>query len=259
MDRSIIAFPASTVGVASVSVDLDSASPAGYDQIQAVCVQLLERFNKRGIAATWVIENPFGGTVIRQITASRPAHEVAILAMPEQSLAANPRAQVVERVVRPIKQAAAAGVSISSIGVGGRWRMQHVDLLAKHGISVVRGSSRQALRQRIEPICYGMWHVPVAVDIRGGGWMANHAQLRLARRVLGLTMRDGGFCHLRIDVAALVKGDAACSLRSVDRLLRDLAQIRDAGQIVIETLQGTAARLAPKRILPAARSILRAA
>ena len=101
--------------------------------------------------------------------------------------------------------------------------------------------------------------MPLAVDLRGGGWMANHSQLRLARRAVGLAMRDAGFCHLRVDAVALAKGDVACSLRTVDRLLRDLAQIRDAGQIVIETLQGTAARLAPKRVLPAARSILRAA
>jgi len=259
MDSSVIAFPGHPVGIASVSIDVDSASPAGYDQIQSVCVELLERFNKRGIAASWAIENPFGGTVIRQITAGRPGHEVALLAMSEQPVGADSRGQIIERIVRPLKKAVAAGISISSIGVAGRWRPQHVDLLAKHGITVIRGSSRQAFGQRIEPICYGMWHVPVAVDIRGGGWMANHAQLRLARRALGVAMRDGGLCHLRIDAAALAKGDAACSLRTVDRLLRDVAQIRDAGQIVIETLRGTAARLTPKRALPAARSILRAA
>lgn len=258
MDRSVIAFPGRSVGVVSISIDVDSASPADHDRTQSLCIELLDRFNKRGVAASWALANPVHGALSREINPGRPDHEVALLAA-EKPHSPESRAQIVERVVRPIKRAAAAGIFISSLGAVGRWRPQHVDLLAKHGITVIRGPSRHGSAARIEPVCYAMWQVPVAVDIRGGGWMANHAQLRLARRAVGLTMRDGGFCHLRIDAAALAKGDAACSLRTVDRLLRDLIQIRDAGQIVIETLRDTAVRLAPKRILPAARSILRAA
>jgi hypothetical protein len=259
MDSSVIAFPERSVGIVSVSIDVDSASSADHDRMHSVCVELLDRFNKRGVAASWVLENPTGGPLIRQLGASRPRHEIALLAASEQPLGTETRGHFLQRIVRPIKQSAAAGIFISSIGLVGRWRPKHVDLLAKHGISVIRGSSRQASGQRIEPICYAVWHVPLAVDLRGGGWVSNHAQLRLARRALGLAMRESGFCHLRIDVAAIARGDLACSLRTVDRLLRDLAQIRDAGQIAIETLQGTAARLAPKRLLPAAQSILRAA
>jgi nitrous oxide reductase accessory protein NosL len=258
MDSSVIAFPGRSVGIVSISIDVDLASPADYDQTQSVSVELQDRFNKRGVAASWALANPIHGALSRQINLGRPDHEVALLAA-EQPHSPESRAQIVERVVRPLKQAAAAGIFISSLAVVGRWRPQHVDLLAKHGITVIRGSSRHGSAGRIEPVCYAMWHVPVAVDMRGGGWMANHAQLRLSRRAVGLAMRDGSFCHLRIDAAALAKGDVACSLRTVDRLLRDLVQIRDAGQIAIETLRDTAARLAPKRVLPAARSILRAA
>jgi hypothetical protein len=265
MSSSVIAFPQRPVGVISISVDIGLASDdvfgagASHDDIQSVCIELLDRFNKRQIAASWALASLATAVLTRQILQARPGHEIALLAGSQTSSGSQSRGEIVQRIVRPIQQAAESGVAVSSIAFVGGWRRRHVDLLAKRGITMVRGTSRQHAGQRIEPVCYGMWYVPVAVDIRGGGWVANHAQLRLARRAIGLTMRDNGLCHLRIDVAALAKGDVACSLRTFDRLLRDLAQVRDAGQIAIETLRDTAARLAPRRILPAARSILRAA
>ena len=262
---SVIAFPERSVAVVSISIDIGLASDdvagvqAGHDEIQSVCIELLDRFNKRQIAASWALASLATAGLTRQILQGRPGHEIALLAASQTPPGSQPRGEIVHQIVRPIQQASACGIAVSSIAVAGDWRPRHVDLLAKHGITMVRGARRQHAGQRIEPLCYGMWHMPLAVDIHGGGWLASHAQLRLARRAIGLAMRESGICHLRIDAAGLAKGDAACSLKTVDRLLRDLAQVRDAGQIVIETLHGTAVRLAPKRTVPAARSILRAA
>jgi len=254
MSSSVIAFPKCSVGTVSISIDIGPAC----DEAQSVCLELLDRFNKRAIAATWALENPGNAGLTRQITHGRPGHEIAILAATDDWIDPQSRGEIAQRIVRPIRRAAEHGLVISSIAVLGRWRPRHVDLLTKHGMTVLRGGQHHTAG-RIEPICYGMWHVPVAVHLRGGGWFANHAQLRLARTTVALAMRDCGCCHMRIDAASLAKGDAAGALRTVDRLLRDLAQVRDAGQIVIETLRDTAARLAPRRTVPAARSILRAA
>jgi hypothetical protein len=249
----------------SVSVDIGAASDdvagvrAGHDEIRSVCIELLDRFNKRQIAASWALASLANAALNRQIVAGRPGHEIALLAASQTPSDAQSRGDVVRRIVRPIQQAVATGIAVSSIALVDGPPPRHVDLLAKHGITMIRSAWRRHSSDRIEHVCYGMWHVPVAADVRGGGWVANQAQLRLARGTIGAAMRGGGFCHLRIDAVALAQGNVACSLRTVDRLLRDLAQVRDAGQIVIETLRETAQRLAPRRTVPAARSILRAA
>jgi hypothetical protein len=182
------------------------------------------------------------------------------------------RADFVRTVIQPLAQSAAAGIAISTMVVAGPWQQLHVDLLTKHGIKVIRSQQWIASPQTagavsvnlrrvcdgVQTICFGMWHVPVSATLHGGGWMANHAQLRMAKRSIQGVALGGGMCHVRIDAVTLARGDSAIGLRHIDRLLRDLHHLRAGSHIAVSTLSDIPQRLQSKRSV-AARSILRAA
>src|SRR5262249_5057659 len=121
------------------------------------------------------------------------------------------------------------------------------------GMSKASGSA-----DGIQIVRYGMWHSPISATLHGGGWMANHSQLRLARRAVQQAVH-GESCHLRIDAVALAHADTAVGFRHIDRLLRELEQLQAGGHIAVRTLRDIAIGLQPKRTVAAAHSILRAA
>jgi hypothetical protein len=199
--------------------------------------------------------------LVQKIAGSTLRHEVALLADASLAKSDLSRTELVHAVVQPLQSAAEAGINISTLAVEHAWHPRHIDLLTKHGLTMIRTphvfSSRTTTG--IRAVCYGLWHVPVSATLKGGGWMANLAQLRFARRTIERAILHGGWCHLRVDAASLAAGDVICGLRTFDRLLRHVVQLRSAGHITLETLRDTAARLAPKRSGATAHSILRAA
>lgn len=292
MADSIAHGRAARLGGVSISIDADAEagfhsearsgvhggkattqSSSRNTAFQRVLVELIDCFNRHRLPATWALANPSTDPMAARIIASGAGHEIAILPDTAFSRSDCSRADFVRAAIQPLTQAAAAGVAISTVAVAGPWHQTHVDLLTKHGIKIIRSSrlihaSRSSgatsitirhISDGIQTVCYGLWHVPVSVTLHGGGWMANHAQLRLARRSIQAVAQCGGMCHVRIDAAALARGDAAIGLRHIDRLLSDLQQLRAGSYVAVNTLGEIPQRMQPKRTMAAARSILRAA
>jgi hypothetical protein len=250
----------------SISIDAETTpytssaakSPAAA---QSVVAELFDRFNQLRIAGSWAICQPATTPLLQQIVGSPLGHETALLADPALAKSDLSRTDLMQAVVHPLQSAAEAGLSISTLAVGHSWQPRHIDLLTKYGLTLIRTPHvfSSQTTTGIRAVCYGLWHVPVSATLKGGGWMANLAQWRFARKTVERAILHGGWCHLRIDAASLATGDTICGLRTVDRLLRHLVQLRAAGHITVETLRDTATRLTPKRNSTAAHSILHAA
>ena len=265
-----------TRGVVSISIDADSGSTqstAAGDKVTSVIVDILDRFHKHHVAGTWAFTDPAGTSLAaRRITHDMPQQEVALLMAAPASGTGFSRADVLRSVVRRLQAAATAGISITSLAATGEWLPQHLDLLTKHGITMVRAhealteSSRTKVRHGISrldgigapAVCHGLWHVPVSVALHGGGWFANRIQLSRVVRSLNRTAARGGLCHVQIDAAALAASDPSRGLRTIERFLKHVERLSQQHRITVETLRGTATRLLPRRGI-AAHSILRAA
>ncbi|HEY2880812.1 MAG TPA: hypothetical protein VGJ15_00210 [Pirellulales bacterium] len=242
---------------ASLSIDADSGAAGA----KVVIAELLDRLQQLRIAASWALTDFAVAPMMQRNAECAMGHEVALLSDAALAKADLSRTDIMQCVVRPLQLAADGGINISTLAVGYAWQPRHIDLLTKYGLTMIRTphvfSSRTTTGVRA--ICYGLWHVPVSASMKGGGWMANLSQWRIARRAVDRAIQDGGWCHLRIDLASLATGDAICGMRTIDRLLRHLVQLRSTGHIALETLRDTAARLTPRRSVAAAHSILHAA
>lgn len=243
-------------GVVSISIDTSvppASAGASTDSVNSVVVELFDRFQKQRLPATWFISDPKRHSLTDHIVRTGN-HEVALVGG--------------ETAVSRMLECQRVGIAISSISENPAWNARDIDLLAKHGVSVVRGtgpgrgSANLSVRggtRAIHSVRYGLWHIPVAATLQGGGWTPYFAQLQRLRRPLEQVARQGGICHLRIDAPSMSRGDVPSGLRAVERLLAVLNQLRANRSIIIESLHDTALSLQPKRTLAAARSILRAA
>jgi hypothetical protein len=252
MQRFAIQHMASARGFVSLSVDVgDGRPPAMAD--------LLAQFNRHNVAATWTVCDPAKTPLVAAILGSRAPHEVGLLVGPTEGLDRGlSRNQFFVSVIGRLQTAAKKQIPISSVGVSNHWQPQHLDLLTKYGVSIVRAPQARG-NAMLRPLAYGLWQLPAAASLVGGGWMAGQTQTTRALRAIGQVAAQGGSCHLQIDAQSLAQGDAGTMLRLVDRLLAQLVQMRASGAIAIETLREAAGRLQPKRTQVPARSILRAA
>jgi hypothetical protein len=237
----------------SVSIDIDGPDSIGNE--------LIARCDRRKLPITWAARNLASTSLLRAVSSSQVSHEVALLTDSALIKGETTRSELLAQVAQPLQLAAARDVNISTLAIAEACQPQHIDLLTKYGVTVIRTPHvfSSHTTTGIRAICYGLWQVPVSATLHGGGWVANLSQWRFARKTIERAILRGGWCHLRIDVARLAAGDTACGLRTVDRLLGHLQQLQSAGHIQVETLRDTAARLAPKRSAAAAQSILRAA
>lgn len=250
----------------SISIDADAvltemnkmASPA--ESTRAVVSEIMARIEQARMPATWAYCDP-ATPAARKIAESATGHELALLSKAALASAEYSRSDIMQTIVRPLQTATEAGLSISTLTVPFAWQPKHIDLLTKYGLTVIRTPHvfSSETTTGIRAVCHGLWQVPVSAVVQNSHWMANLGQWRHVRRAIDQAVLQGGWCHLRIDAASIARGDSNAGLRCVGRMLQHLHTLRSAGQISVETLREAAVRLAPKRSLPAANSILRAA
>ncbi|HEY2760495.1 MAG TPA: hypothetical protein VGI75_07120 [Pirellulales bacterium] len=266
-------------GCLSISVDADlmghgAAGAKGRTAAaESVLRELIDQFQRHRLPASWAFSEPAATGLARKL-GEAPGHEIALAADADVAPIDRSRGAFVRSVVDPLRRAATNGIVISSLVLVGGWQPRHLDVLTKYGIRAVRSdrlihspnirssgvlAGYGARGEGVQIVCYGLWHVATTFTLQGGGWMANHAQMRLARRAIDRTILQGGICHCRIDAASLARSDSAVGLRHIDRFLREMAQLRTGGRLDVRTLRSVADLLAPKRTNSAARSILRVA
>jgi hypothetical protein len=232
-------------GIVSISIDTKAESKNSIisaEAIDSVVVELFDRFQQQRTVATWIIADPKNHGLTDRIVRGG-AHEVACGG----------------GTISQLLECQRAGVGISTLAANPAWQQQDVDLLAKHGVTVICRPEMARPSQSIQPIRYGLWAVCANAVLPSGGWAPYFAQIQRLRTTVGQSLQRSGICHLHINAATIARGDAASGLRAAERLLAYLKTLEQSRAISVVTLRETAIRLQPKRSLPAARSILRAA
>lgn len=236
---------ASASGIVSISIDTDATlknSAASVEAVDSVVIELFDRFQQQRTAATWIIGDPTRHVLADRIVRGG-GHEIAYSG----------------GTIGQLVECQRAGIEISTVAENPAWQPRDVELLAKHKITVICRAAMARPSDSIQPIRYGVWAISVSAMLPSGGWAPYFAQLQRLRTTVGQSVRHPGICHLRVNAAAIARGDVASGLRAVERLLTYLETLEQSRSISVVPLRETAIRLQPKRLLPAARSILRAA
>ena len=251
----------------SISIDAGGAADGSghtspqLDSKGSIIADLVAQTNQFRMAASWAVSASTLTPAMQKLVDGPVGHELALLSDATLAKAEFSRSDIMQTVVRPLQLAADAGIEISTLAVPHGWQPKHVDLLTKYGVTMIRTphvfSSQTTTGLRA--VCHGLWQVPVSASLQNGRWMANLGQWRYMRRAIDGAVQQGGWCHLRIDAGSIARGDVANGLRTVGRMLQYLHQLRSSGHIAVETLRDAAVRLAPKRNVTSAHSILHAA
>ena len=236
------------------SVDTAGQNPAHRLTLQ----QLFQRYQ---IPATWALADLQGEQTARLAADAAMGAEIALLGDRSWISRESGRTRFARQLMRHLDTAAELDIRISTLALRDTRLDDHLDLLVKHKINVVRGPAAigDDSQSQLRPLSlrYGIWRAPAAIMIPAvGGWLP--FRLAPARRAVRRAMSDASMAHFCIDVEQ-INQDAARQLSSIERTLKYVAQRRDQGLIQVLTLRQMASQLLPIRTAPMARSILRAA
>src|SRR5262245_35341249 len=121
-------------GVVSISIDVETgwkdgspcATPGFRDLIESTAGELIDRFNKHRIAASWTFRNPGNCAIAAALFKSSSHHEVALSADEVASRSDSSRSDLMRSVVRPLQSALDAGMTISTLASTTDWRPRHI-------------------------------------------------------------------------------------------------------------------------------------
>ncbi|HTU26132.1 MAG TPA: hypothetical protein VMF30_12075 [Pirellulales bacterium] len=257
-------------GILAISVDLElDVTRHGGDQqksLETVGRQLAELLARHRLPATWAVADPAVSAATDRILAANPAHEIAILGDRTWVGPEADRPRFARELTRRVTRGRTAGLAISTLLLRGTDLDSHLDLAVKQGITAVaRVEATPAAgwivrsRPEVSPLRFGLWQLPTQIALPSQRtWRFWRSPARQARAELAHAVREHNVFHLSI--SGLAAADHSRSvLRTLDRLMVDVARARESGQLVVETLTATARRLAGPRQATPARSILQPA
>ena len=238
------------------SLDIAGQNPAHRLTLQKI-------FQRYQIPATWALGDLHGelSTRLAADAESAVGAEIALLGDRSWISRESGRTRFARQLTRHLDTAAELDITVSTLALRDTRLDDHLDLLVKHKINVVRGPAAVGddSQSQLRPLSlrYGIWRAPAAIMIPAiGGWLP--FRLAPARRAVRRAMSGASMAHFCIDVERISQ-DAARQLSSIERTLKYVAQRRDQGLIQVLTLRQMASQLLPVRTAPIARSILRAA
>ncbi len=242
-------------GTLVISVDLPcrDESPAGR-----VGDELLRMMRARHVPATWAVSR--ADALTDQLVRESAGHDVALLGDASWVGAAAGRTRFARELAARTTALRRRGGELAAIVLRDVSLTEHLDLLVKHRISLIRaGTSDRPQMTPLQPqsLRFGVWLAPVwAVIPRTDRWSWLGAA-PLVRQAARRAAQSGGVAHLVVDAERLAARPAA--VRELDGVISDLARQRDRGLLKIRTMSELSQRLTRRRATSPARSVLRAA
>lgn len=260
-----IALPSALFAV-SIDLELDPMRPE-RDQarsLDSAARRLVRLLSHHRVAATWAVADPAISAATDQLLADELGHEIAVLGDPTWVGKEAGRMRFGRELARRVGHARAAGIPLTTLALRGTELVDHLDLVVKQEISVVRSDYRdlstgwfaRPITQAPAALRFGLWEVPPTLQLPAeGGFSWWGSQRRRARKGIDRAITDRGIFHLQIDALHFAEhGDAA--ERRLDQILRHATARAAENAIEIAPLRAVAHRLAGERTTAPARSIL---
>jgi hypothetical protein len=254
-----------TRGVLAISIDLElDTQRRGIDQQRAledITGRLIQMLGKYNFPATWAVADPAVSAATERLMAAK-VHEIAILGDRSWVGREAGRSRFAREIARRVTRGRAAGMEISTLVVREADPAEHLDIVVKQGLNVVRTATHDARSRGVkqpQPLRFGLWEMPVSLQLPGASrWAPGGGSLWIAKRRIGQSAQAPAVFHLVVDSLAMAaKGSAAQGV--LDKVLRHAAHFQSRNLLTVATLAATAAQLSGERRATSARSILRPA
>ncbi len=254
----------------SISVDLDSSAGEtqtaigpDLERTSQLVAQLLANEN---LPATWLTIDPSASLAIRTAVSMDSRNEPGLRIADHWSGFEGGRSRLATEFLTRIRRAAASGMTLSTVSMSQSIDREHLELLARHGISAIRGdrasdaghNSPRSRQVKPNSLRFGLLQIVPVLLWSGGGWFANLLAARRTCRAIDRQIAAGLPTHLVIDCPALA-GRNNSGLKGLAKVLRHIGERRGAGAIRAGTITETVARLSARPSARTAKSILRAA
>jgi hypothetical protein len=244
------------------------AEPADIDHnldrhrgLAKVTEQLFEIFNRHRLPATWAVGDPAHSAAASLVAASTTKHGLALLGDRYWIGKTAGRTRFARELARRVSQSHNAGIEAVTLVPRVAPIAEHIDLVVKHGIrAVVATMGETASRPSptgARSLHYGVWEfaaterLPLRSSwLMGAGWKLS--------RTIRRTAHDTSTLHLVIDAAA-VETAGGSAIRSIERISRRIAKLRDRSLLQVETIGAAAERMSELPVATPQRSILRRA
>ena len=243
-------------GTLVVSVDMEPHADQGsLRQYGATCTRVFQLFNTSRLAATWAVSDPARSGAAKTILQASTAHEVAILGDPSWVGRKAGRPRFSRELMRRVHTARSAGVAVSTLSLRQVELRSNFDLLVKAGMTMVRPRLDTSSAGSSAKLRYGLYRSPVDFALASkGGWLASlNASVR---RVLRRAVSNSQVVQLAIDLPQIDQmGNRG--VHFVHRMLSDVANLRDRGDLQVKTLAELAHGMTPARRSSGSKSLLR--
>ncbi len=258
-------------GVFVLSIDVGGDSVA-TNSIEGVSISdsaatldaakwLLNVLDQQRMAATWFLAGPGTSLLRSHVLAAEVKHEIGLL-VADPALHPGGRLAYSRNLERRLYAARAAGVEVQSLATRSVKRLEHLDLLVKHGIRTVRqGAARPQTQAHsswsaVSTMRFGICNMPPNLNAIDRSWWQGWIASLGIRRQIALAAQRSQYCHFALDVQTLTTLTARKRLQAV---LRAAGRRCDGVAFRATTVASLAASLMARPVAPHAQSILRAA
>jgi hypothetical protein len=249
--------PVSQIGKVVLSIDLPTEVASGGRLQDTLAKALYHMVESRRLAASWVPRSPQQFSLREKLAAAPTRHDLALLGDSSWIGKMAGRTRFARELAARVEAARSANINVSAIALDDVELDDHLDLLVKHRVGMIRGHLRGGASLQPQSIRFGVWYSPISVVLpqpADWSWFGTKWSLRQTVR---RAIRAGGVAHLVVDAAAMEGNSAA--LGELDLVLAHLQRQRDKGALAVMSLSGLAATLVRQPTTKKANSILRAA
>ncbi len=249
--------PTSSTGKVVLSVDLPAETAPGSRPRQGLAEKLFQMLETRRLPASWVPRNTQPFSLSHRLATTPNGHDLALLGDPSWVGKSAGRTRFARELSARVEAARAANLHVSAIALEDVELDDHLDLLVKNRVGMIRGRARTGTNLQPQSVRFGVWFTPVSAVLPRPvewSWLGNTWSLR---QTIRRTIRSGGVAHLVIDGTQVEANPTA--MGDLDLALAHVQRQRDKGALAVMSLSGLAATLIRQPMAKKATSILRAA
>jgi len=221
----------------AISIDFPVSSGTGEGKLGVLTERLFARVRHFGLPVTWAVERPGETSAVEDLVSWHGDQELALLGRSEWVGAEAGRTRFSQELETRIQTARRAGIWVTTLALRETSMNEHLDLLVKHRLTVVRGDG---FNTPIAPelvshaVRFGIWQAAdvVLVPQTANWWWSNVP--RSVQRVVRRARQGRPTPQIVIQAEKLRD---ARDWAQVDAVLGYVKRLRDRGQIRLGTLR----------------------
>jgi hypothetical protein len=227
-------------GLLLVSIDCQPDRHAcGDAELIQAARSLADLLGQYRISATWALADPANSPLPNQILRLPASQRIALLAEPHWAGEQAGRTRFARELTRRVEAAAASTIPLGTMALRGFELREHLDLLVRHRLAVVRGSGTRAsgVGTPLETYCerFGIWQSEATCRFPESRRWLGIFPVAPKQAVAGGMARKT-WTHLLLDVPTLARSSRTAWGR-LERCLAFAERQMDAGRLTCVTLE----------------------